>query len=431
MNELVGMSVTGGVALVTVNNPPVNALSPGVPEGIRDLIRSAGDDASTQAVVVIGAGTTFIAGADIREFAKIAAGQRAPLNLTEILLEIENCPKPVVMAIHGTAFGGGLELAMAGHYRVMAHAAKVGQPEVNLGLIPGAAGTQRLPRLAGVETALTMCALGQPISSGEALSCGIADRIVEGDLLAGALAFAQEVAALPIRKTRDRNDKLRDVNPAVFEEVREQARKVLRDRNAPQAAEAATRLSFDEGCRVERELFNKCLNSAESRALIHAFFGEREVAKIPGLAKNAAPLVISRAAVVGAGTMGSGIAMTYANAGIPVMLKDTTQEALDRGMDAIRKNYAGSVAKSRLSEKDMQSRLALISPQTTYEGFDTADVITEAVHEQMDAKKQVFAELDKIAKPGCILASNTSTLDLDEIAVRNRLWDITFSAPRI
>ena len=419
MSELVRMSVSRRVAVITVDNPPVNALSPGVPEGIRDLVGAAGDDANVDAVVVIGAGTTFVAGADIKEFAKVASGEKPPLNLKEILFAVENSPKPVVMAIHGTAFGGGLELAMAGHYRVIAPSARVGQPEVNLGLIPGAAGTQRLPRLAGLQKAVEMCAFGQPIGAQEALACGIADRVIEGDLLAGALAFAEEVAHLPIPRTRERNGKLA-TDPAVFEAARAQARKTMRGRDAPLAAieavSTAARASFEEGCRVEAELFTRCLKSAESRALIHAFFGEREVAKIPGLAKETKPLSIAKAAVVGAGTMGSGIAMTYANAGIPVLLREATQEALDRGLAAIRKNYESTLAKGKLSEKEMQSRLALISPQLGYDGFENVDVITEAVFEQMDAKKQIFAEICHIAKPACVLASNTSTLDLDEIA---------------
>jgi 3-hydroxyacyl-CoA dehydrogenase len=421
MDPLVGTTLSGRIAVVTVNHPPVNALSPGVPEGIRDAVGSAGSDPNVQAIVVMGSGSTFVAGADIKEFARIVAGERPPLNLAEILLEIEDSQKPVVMAIHGTAFGGGLELAMAGHYRVAVPSAKVGQPEVNLGLIPGAAGTQRLPRLAGVEKALEMCAFGQPAPAQEALAWGIIDRVIEGDLLPGAIAFAEEIARNPIARTRDRNEKLKVADPGIYGAMRDKARKTMRGRNAPQAAieavEAATRLPFDEGCRFERELFNKCLRSAESRALIHVFFGEREVAKIPGLSKNVKPAAVAHAAVIGAaGTMGPGIAMTYADAGIPVILKDATQEAVERGMEAIRKDYAGSVAEGRLSEKEMESRLALISPQTNYDGFDAADVITEAVFEQMEAKKQVFAEIGKIAKPGCILASSTSTLDLDEIA---------------
>lgn len=417
---MVSMTAVRRVAVVTVDNPPVNALSPGVPEGIRDSVNAADRNPDMDAIVIIGVGTTFVAGADIKEFAKVASGEKPRLNLSEILLEIENSSKPVVMAIHGTALGGGLELAMAGHYRVMAPSAKVGQPEVNLGLIPGAAGTQRLPRLAGLRKAAEMCAFGQPISAAEAESSGIADRIIVGDLLEGAIAFAEQAAHRPISRTRTRSVKLADSDDATFESARAQARKTMRGRNAPlialEAVSAAARVPFEEGCRIEAELFEQCLQSAESRGLIHAFFGEREVAKIPGIAKDTATLNIAKAGVVGAGTMGSGIAMVYANAGIPVLLRDATQEALDRGMNAIRKNYASTVAKGRLSEKEMEARLELISPQLDYEGFDGLDVITEAVFEQMDAKKKIFAEIDKVAKPTCLLASNTSTLDIDGIA---------------
>ena len=420
MAELVRLTRHDDIAVITIDNPPVNALSPGVPEGIQALLHEAAQDGRVRAIVLIGAGQTFIAGADIREFAKIVSGESPRLSLHPFLLAIEDCPKPVIMAIHGAAFGGGLETAMAGHYRVIAPGAQVGQPEVKLGLIPGAAGTQRLPRLAGVAKAVEMCAGGQPIPALEAVELGIADRLIEGDLLEGAVAFAREVAAKPARKTRERNEKLRDAHPALFTMAREKARKLGRGMTAPLAAidavEAATRLTFDEGCRREAELFDECLYSSQSRALIHAFFGERTVAKIPGLPKDVKPAEIGRAAVIGAGTMGGGIAMTFANAGVPVIVKETAADALERGMDIIRGNYAKSAAKGRLSPADAEQRLARITPQLTYEGFDQADIIVEAVFENTAVKKQVFAEIGKIAKPGCVLASNTSSLDIDEIA---------------
>ncbi|HEY1240050.1 MAG TPA: 3-hydroxyacyl-CoA dehydrogenase NAD-binding domain-containing protein [Bryobacteraceae bacterium] len=420
MSELVKLSVQDGVGIVTIDNPPVNALSPGVPEGLVASIQAAVQNSAVRAVVVIGAGRTFIAGADIREFGKIVAGTRPRLTLLPLLLAIEDCPKPVIMAIHGTAFGGGLETAMAGHYRVIAPAAQVGQPEVKLGIIPGAGGTQRLPRLAGVAKALEMCAFGEPVSAREALAAGIADRIVEGDLLAGAIAFAREVAGRPIPKARERNEKLGDFDSQVFASAREQARKTKRGQTAPLAAidavEASTQLAFDDGCRREAELFNQCLFSTQSKALIHAFFGERAVAKIPDVPADTQALEIRRAAVIGAGTMGGGIAMNYASAGIPVILKETDAAALDRGIATIRKNYASAVQKGRLPHAEVHRRLALITPQLTYDGFEQADIITEAVFENMALKKQVFAEIDRIAKPGCILASNTSYLDIDEIA---------------
>ena len=420
MSELVSTTRHGDVAVITISNPPVNALGPGVPEGIRSSIAAAAADPGVFAIVVIGGGRTFIAGADIREFGKVVSGEKPRRSLLPLLLEIEDCPKPVVMAIHGTAFGGGLEVAMAGHYRVIAPAAQVGQPEVKLGIIPGAAGTQRLPRLAGVAKAVEMCAFGEPVGAPEAVSLGIADRIVEDDLMAGAIAFAREVAARPAPKTRERGEKLGDADSAVFERARQQAQKVRRGQTAPLAAieavEGATRLSFEDGCAREAELFGQCLYSTQSRGLIHAFFAERAVSKIPDVPKDTPVYEIRRAAVIGAGTMGAGITMNYANAGIPVIVKETTREALDRGMATIRKNYASTVKKGKLTQAAMEQRLALITPQMTYDGFEEADIIAEAVFEGMALKKQVFGEIDGIAKPGCILASNTSYLDIDEIA---------------
>jgi len=424
MSDLVKLSTDGDIAIVTIDNPPVNAVSPGVPEGIEEALGIAARDENVRAIVMIGAGQTFIAGADIREFSKMVSGARARLDFGPCLRAIEDCPKPVVVAIHGTALGGGLEIAMCGHYRVIVPAAQVGQPEVKLGLIPGAGGTQRLPRLAGVAKAVEMCAFGDPVKAPEAVTLGIADRLIEGDLLRGALSFAREAAGRPYSKTRDRNEKLQQADSDIFVAAREQARKRSRGMNAPLAAieavEASTRLPFDEGCRREGELFNQCLFSTESKALIHAFFGERTVAKIPGIPKTIKPLEIRRVAVTGAGTMGAGIAMTYVNAGIPVILKETSQEALDRGLKTIRTNYANTVAKGRLSTEAAEERLSRITPQLTYDGFEQVDIVTEAVFESMAVKKQVFAELDEVARPGCLLASNTSSLDIDEIASATR-----------
>ncbi len=413
----------GSVAVVTIDNPPVNALSPGVPEGIVSAVAAADQDPLVRAIVVIGAGRTFIAGADIKEFGKITSGQRKELTLLPQLLSIENSAKPVVMAIHGTAFGGGLETAMAGHYRVAVESAQVGQPEVKLGIIPGAAGTQRLPRLAGVAKALEMCVSGDPVPAREALRVGIIDRIVEGNLLEGAVAFALEVAGKTPPKTRERDEKLA-ADPALFVEARQQAAKKYRGQMAPLAAidavEAAAQLDFEKGCEREAELFRECLFSAQSKALIHVFFAEREAGKIPGIGKDTQPLPIRKAAVVGAGTMGGGIAMNYANAGIPVLLKETSQEALDRGLGIIRKNYANSVNKGRFSQEAMDKRMALITPTLTYGGFEAADIVTEAVFENMALKKSIFAELDGVMREGAILGSNTSTLDIDAIAAATK-----------
>jgi 3-hydroxyacyl-CoA dehydrogenase len=419
VSELVKIDIQGDVAVITIDNPPVNALSPGVPEGILARVEEAVADRAVRAIVVIGAGTTFIAGADIREFAKVVAGETQPTDLAGIILKIEDSPKPVVMALHGTALGGGLEVAMGGHYRVIAPTGQVGQPEVKIGLIPGAGGTQRLPRLAGVKLAVEMCAFGEPINAKAALAARLVDRIIEGDLLTGAIAFAKEVARKPFRKVRDRRERLGEVDPAIFAAATDKARATRRGQQAPhsaiEAVEAAIR-PFERGCQIERGLFEECLRSTESKALIHAFFGERTVAKLPDIPKDTATFPIARAAVIGAGTMGGGIAMNYANAGIPVILKENSQQMLDRGMKTIRTNYENSVKKQRFTQGVMDERMALITPQLTCDGFENADVIVEAVFESMALKKEIFGELDGIAKPTCILATNTSTLDIDEIA---------------
>jgi 3-hydroxyacyl-CoA dehydrogenase len=423
MSDLVKLSRDGDIGVATVDNPPVNALSPAVGEGIIAAIRELNADASVKAIVLIGAGRTFIAGADIKEFVKLtSAGKPTPFTLDPMLAALEDSPKPVVCAIHGTALGGGLETAMACHYRVAVAGAQVGQPEVKLGLIPGAGGTQRLPRLAGVAKAAEMCAGGEPISAADALAAGVIDKIVEGDLLTGATAFAREVAARPPRRTRDLNTKLGTVAEtapilaALREQVKKKARGLVAPSKALDAIEAAVALPFAEGIKKEGELFRECLFSEQSKALVHAFFAEREVAKVPGIAKDTPRLPIRRAAVVGAGTMGGGIAMTYANAGIPVLLKEIDQPALDRGLAIIRKNYATTMQKGRLTQEQMDERLARIEPTLSFDRFAEADIVVEAVFEGMALKKQVFAQLDKVARPDAILASNTSTLDIDAIA---------------
>jgi 3-hydroxyacyl-CoA dehydrogenase len=423
MSDLVQLTKDNGIAVITINNPPVNALSPGVPEGIARAIEEINNDGAVRACLLIGGGRTFVSGADIKEFGKMRSGSaRDTMNFPDLLTRIENCQKPVVMAIHGNALGGGLELAMAGHYRVALAGAQVGQPEVKLGIIPGAHGTQRLPRLAGVAKAVEMCAGGSPIKAEEALKFGIVDRVIEGDLLAGAISFAREIAGKPAPKTSERNEKLGtpEENAAIFAAARDTARKKQRGLTAPLAAidavEAATKLPFDEGCALERKLFIECLQSDQSKALIHVFFSEREVAKIPDVSKDTPAIVVNRAAVVGAGTMGGGIAMVLANAGIPVLLKEADQAALDRGLTNIRKNYANSVSRARITEKFADERLKLIQPTLTYDGFADVDLVIEAVFEGMELKKEVFKELDRVCHPGAILASNTSTLNIDEIA---------------
>ncbi len=288
MNDLVQLTKENDVAVITINNPPVNALSPGVPEGISEALDRIAEDDSVKAVVLIGGGRTFVAGADIKEFGKMTSGRPRGAGFLPLLLKIEDSSRPVIVAIHGTAFGGGLELAMAGHYRVAVSSAQVGQPEVKLGIIPGAAGTQRLPRLAGVAKALEMCTTGNPIKAEEALKFGIVDRIIEGDLLAGAIAFAREVADRPATKTRDRNGKLGNAadNAPIFSTARETVAKKQRGLLAPVAAieaiEVSTKMPFQEGCQAEQKLFVECLFSEQSKSLIHVFFSEREVSKIPG-----------------------------------------------------------------------------------------------------------------------------------------------------
>jgi 3-hydroxyacyl-CoA dehydrogenase len=423
MSALVQVTQQGEIAIITINNPPVNALSPGVPEGILQAIDRVEKDDGIKACVMIGAGSTFIAGADIKEFVKITSGQASNMDaVLPLFSRLENCRKPIVMAIHGAAFGGGLEVAMAGHYRVAARNAQVGQPEVKLGIIPGAGGTQRLPRLAGVVKAVEMCAGGNPVNAEEALRLGIIDQLIEGDLLAGAVAFAREIAGKPAPRTSQRNDKLGtpEENAAIFATARENARARQRGLKAPLAAieavEAATRLPFEEGWAVERKLFQECLFSEQSKALIHVFLAEREAAKIPDVPKETPTRPVTTVGIVGAGTMGGGIAMVFANAGIQVLLQDADQAALDRGMAIIQKNYAGSVKRGRVTQEFVAARWPLIKPTLGYEGFSHVDLVIEAVFENMAVKKQVFEQLDRVCKPGVMLASNTSTLNIDEIA---------------
>jgi 3-hydroxyacyl-CoA dehydrogenase len=422
MNNLVRVTKDNDVTIITIDNPPVNALSPGVPEGISAAIDAANSDPGVKAAVVIGAGRTFVAGADIKEFIKMTSSGTRRATLLPLLLHIEDSGKPVVMAIHGQAFGGGLELAMAGHYRVASPTAQVGQPEVNLGIIPGAGGTQRLPRLIGVAKAVEMCAGGKPISAREAAALGLTDQLIEGDLLLGAVAFAREIAGKPAPKTRERTQKLGTSveNAPIFAAARDTACKKQRGLKAPLAAidaiEAGIGSSFDEGCQAEAKLFTECLFSDQSKALIHVFFGEREVAKIPDVPRETPAIPVNRVAVVGSGTMGGGIAMVFANAGIPVLLKDVDEAALELGMGKIRKNYASSVQRGRFTQAFVDERLKLITPVLNYDAFSDVDMVVEAVFEGMALKKTVFADLDRVCRRGAILATNTSTLNIDEIA---------------
>jgi 3-hydroxyacyl-CoA dehydrogenase len=423
MTDLVQLTIENDVAVITINNPPVNALSPGVPEGIAEAIEQIEKDPGVKAAVLIGGGKTFIAGADIKEFVKLTSSdRRGDIGILPYLLKIEDSRKPIVVAIHGNALGGGLEVAQACHYRVASPDAKVGQPEVNLGIIPGAGGTQRLPRLAGIAKAIEMCTGGKSIKAAEAVECGIVDRVIEGDLLAGAIAFAREVAGKPGPKTRERNGKLGtpEQNAAIFTAARETVRKKQRGLPAPLAAidaiEAATRLPFEKGCEEEARLFYQCLYTDQSKALIHVFFAEREVSKIPDIPKELPGIPVGSVAIVGAGTMGGGIAMVCANAGIPVVIKDTDQGALDRGLATIQKNYATSVKRGRFTQEYVDQRMRMIKTTLHYHDFGAADMVIEAAFESMALKKEIFAELDRACKQGAILSSNTSTLNIDEIA---------------
>jgi 3-hydroxyacyl-CoA dehydrogenase len=422
MSDLVRFEVRDSIAVITVDNPPVNALSPGVPEDIVSAIGRAGVDPEVRAAVLIGAGATFIAGADIRNFASIpdrAASLQRSRTIHARLRTIEDSPKPVVAAIHGTALGGGLEFAMACHYRVATTGARVGQPEVLLGIIPGAGGTQRLPRLAGVRMALEMCTGGQHVDAARAHSSGLIDRIFAGDLLEEAIAFALAQTDLP--KARDREAV---GSSADFAAARAALVRTARGARAPWAAveaiEAGVTLGFDRGCEREIELFAECVLSHQSRHMVRLFFAEREAAKVPDVPKETPTANIRRAAVVGAGTMGGGIAMVYAGAGIPVLLKEMNQEALDRGLATIRRNYESSVAKGKLPATEYDRALACIRPTLSYDDFHEADIVVEAVFENFDLKRAVFAELAAVTRPECILASNTSSLDIDAFAAASR-----------
>lgn len=429
MDELVHLSTINGVGVITVQNPPVNALSPGVPEGILQGLERFEVDDAVVAIVLIGGGRTFIAGADIKEFGKITSGQkrRGP-GLVDVIAGLETSAKPTVAAIHGFAFGGGLEAAQGCHYRVAVRSARVGQPEVKLGIIPGAHGTQRLPRLVGVKQALKMCSLGDPVSASGGHRFGLIDRLIDGDgyddLLAGAVAFAAErgVSGGPHPRASESNEKLGtpEEAAALCEAARTMARKRRRGHiaalKAIDAVEAAVSLPFEEGIRREAEIFRECLFSVQSKALIHAFFSERRARRIPDVPKATPVREIRSAAIIGAGTMGGGIAMAYVNAGIPVRLKEIEQPALDRGMATIRKNYERSVSRGRFTRASVVQRMGMITPQTGWEGIGEADIVVEAVFEDMALKKQVFQEIDAVARPGAILATNTSTLNVDQIA---------------
>jgi len=407
----------GDVLIVESNNPPVNALSAAVRQGLVEAIDQAEGDGDVKAVVIACEGQTFFAGADITEFGKPPVMPWLP----QVVDRIEACTKPVVAAIHGTALGGGLEVALGCHYRVAVPSAKLGTPEVKLGLLPGAGGTQRLPRVAGVERALQMCATGTPIGAKEAFDCGLVDRLVEGDLVPHAVAFAEEVKDVrPLPKSSERQDRVENVDRSVFEEFRKANARKFRGFDAPEANIRAVRIAtekpYEQGVIEERKLFMELMSGSQAKAQQYFFFAERKAAKIEDIPEDTQPRVISKVGIIGAGTMGGGIAMNFLSAGIPVTIVEMSQEALDRGTGVIRKNYEASAAKGRFTGEQVEKAVGLLSPTLDFDSLADCDLVIEAVYENMDVKKEVFGRLDSIARPGAILASNTSYLNIDEIA---------------
>jgi 3-hydroxyacyl-CoA dehydrogenase len=408
----------GDVGIIWINNPPVNAISVGVRQAMIEGAKQLNADPEIKVGILACEGRTFMAGADITEFGK------PPLSpgLHEAIDAIENSSKPIVAAIHGTAFGGGLESALACHYRVAVATAQVGLPEVKLGILPGAGGTQRLPRLIGIEAALNIIVSGDPVPATQAAKVGVIDKIVEGDLLEGAIAYAKELVAknAPARKIRDINIDASKLPAGYFDEARRRIAKEKKNLFSPQrivdCLEAAATLSFDEGMKRERELFIACQQNPQAKALQHVFFAERKAANIPNLDKSVKPREIKTVGIIGAGTMGGGIAMNFLNVGIPVTLLEVKEDALQRGVGVIRKNYENTASKGKMTLEQVEQRMGILKPTLSYNDLGTCDLIIEAVFETMAIKKDVFGTLDKIAKKGAILASNTSYLSIDEIA---------------
>ncbi|WP_176598640.1 MULTISPECIES: 3-hydroxyacyl-CoA dehydrogenase NAD-binding domain-containing protein [Sphingobium] len=421
MTEIASYDRDGEIGIVTIDSKPVNALGIAVRRAIAEGFDRFSTDADIRAIVLICGGRTFFAGADISEFGK--APEKPDLH--DILHLIEDAGKPVFAAIHGTALGGGLEVALTCNYRIALPSAKVGLPEVHLGLLPGAGGTQRLPRIVGPELALDLIANGRQINAKKALELGVIDALAqEGELRADAVAFARTVLARgeAIARVRDRQDKIDPFKgkPELFDDYLKANARGFRGFKAPgnivRAVQAAVDLPFEEGLKRERELFRELHDSSESAAQRYYFFAERQTSKIPDLANDIATLPIKSVGVIGAGTMGGGISMNFLNAGIPVTLVEMSQEALDRGISVIRRNYENTAKKGRLTQEQVEQRMALIQPSTDIAALADVDLVIEAVFERMDVKKEIFAKLDQVAKKGAILASNTSFLDLDEIA---------------
>ncbi|PCJ27110.1 MAG: 3-hydroxyacyl-CoA dehydrogenase [SAR86 cluster bacterium] len=418
MSNVVSYELIENIGVISINSPPVNALSQAVREGILKAVVAAQDDDS-QAIVLCCEGRTFIAGADITEFGKPPMEPGLPT----VLDAIENSSKPVIAAIHGTALGGGFEVSLACHYRCAIASAKVGLPEVKLGLLPGAGGTQRVPRIAGVKAALDMIATGNPIAAAKAKELGLIDELVDSDdLKAGAIQYAKNLLAsnAPLKRIRDITIDPATIEAGFFDAARKKLALRARGQIAPDkivsCIEAAVNLPMDEGLKRERELFGELITSPESAAMRHIFFAERQAAKIKDLPRDTPLRDINKVAIIGGGTMGGGIAMCFANVGIPVLMLEINDEALQRGMDIINKNYKITVKKGKLDASKMQDRLDLISGTTNYEDLGEVDLVIEAVFENLELKKEIFAKLDRVCKQGAILASNTSYQDIDAIA---------------
>jgi len=410
--------IKGSTAVITLNNPPVNGLGHATRSGIFNGLKQALADQSVRAIVITGAGKAFSGGADIKEFN--SAKSSAEPNLHTVIAAIEAADKPVVAAVHSVAMGGGLELALGCHYRVAAPGAQIALPEVKLGLLPGAGGTQRLPRVVGVETALNMIVSGNPLMSEKLGGTKLFDQIIDGDLMAGAIAFADKVAAArPLPRVRDIKVDYPN-HEAFFQFARNTVGAMAKNFPAPKkcidCVAAAASMKFEDGLKVERENFLALMQTTESKALRHFFFGERAASKIPDVPEDTPKRAIKSAAIIGAGTMGGGIAMNFANAGIPVTLLEMKQEALDKGLATVRKNYENTMKKGKLTQQKFDERIGLIKGTLSYNEIKNADIVIEAVFEEMGVKEKVFRQLDEVMKPGAILASNTSTLDLNKIA---------------
>jgi len=419
MSQVVNYVVDGTIGVISVDNPPVNALSQPVRQGLLDAISAAQTD-SSEAVVIVCEGRTFIAGADITEFGKPAVEPFLP----DLLNTIEDSRKPVVAAIHGTALGGGLETALSAHYRCAVASAKVGLPEVKLGLLPGAGGTQRVPRLAGVQAALDLITTGNPIGAERALELGLVDKILDGDLRREAIAWARELIKQGAARRKSSEQPVPEFDAAVFEGYRAALAKRARGQIAPQhivsCVEAATKHPFEEGLKVERDLFLECMQGSQSAALRHLFFAERQAAKIEDLPRDTPQRPIDSVGIIGGGTMGGGIAMSFANAGIPVTLIEINDDALARGLSIVEKNYAASVKRGKLTEDRATKCRALITGSTDYASLAKADLVIEAVFEDPELKESIFVRLDAQCKPGAILATNTSYQDVNKIAAATK-----------